>query len=158
MANINEMLDNALKTKDTQGVRDTLITFIMQDEGFSKGIFDEKVAYCLHHGISEAELFTAYDGAVLNTNAGEWTEAYYSSLKTKLRANFSRERLEHLRKVGKKLFPSSVATGSGQKSGRTVSKSGSGSRWMILAVIVVVIVAFVIWMCSKTAPSIPSVG
>jgi hypothetical protein len=75
------------------------------DQGFSQGVIEEKIRYCETKGVTPSELFVKFDGEPFNENPSEWTNKYYATQRTKLRANFCRERLEHLKKVGKKLFP-----------------------------------------------------
>jgi hypothetical protein len=79
--------------------------FMLEDQGFSKGVFDEKVRYCRAQHISDNDLFVPYDGGPLIEDTSQWTNKYYASQQTKFRANFSRERLAHLKKVGAHLFP-----------------------------------------------------
>jgi len=107
MENINDTPNKALVEKDIDRIRSILSGFITADQGFSQGILDEKLRYCKSRGVSEDELFVPFEGEALNENSAEWDTAYFARQRTKFDANFSRERLEHLRKVGKKLFPAS---------------------------------------------------
>jgi hypothetical protein len=105
MQNINETLDQAIRDKDITAVRRALGTWILQDPGFAKDVFDKKVHHCLSSGISKAELFVPFAGEPLTEESAAWTDRYFASAKTEFDHNFSEERLAHLRKVGAKLFP-----------------------------------------------------
>jgi hypothetical protein len=105
MENINVTLDKALEKKDLDAIRRILSTFITADQSFSKGLLDERLRYCVRMGVSEEELFVPFDGGPLNENPTEWNIDYFAKQRVRFNANFSRERLEHLRQVGKKLFP-----------------------------------------------------
>ncbi|GHU27336.1 hypothetical protein FACS1894164_19410 [Spirochaetia bacterium] len=107
MEGINKTLDEAIRAKDIEEVRNVLTTSMVQDPGFSKGVFEERFKRCLI-GLSETNIFDPFDGEPLNLNQSAWTKDYYAAQQTEFRYNFSLERLEHLKKVGRKLFPSAA--------------------------------------------------
>jgi hypothetical protein len=115
MDNINTTLDKYLISKDISGIRRVLSTFITRDQGFQRGFFDQKVDYCKSRGISENELFEEFSGEDLNNDQDAWTVEYFALQKTRIHENFSRERIEHLRKVGQKIFPSAEPSVSSNK-------------------------------------------
>jgi hypothetical protein len=110
MQDINEILNAAIAAQDFQSIRNALVTFIVQDPGFSSGVLDEKIHYCRNNGIAEGELFDSFDGGELKGNSAEWTKDYYAELRTDFRANLSRERLYHMKKVAGKLYPQATAS------------------------------------------------
>jgi hypothetical protein len=110
MENINVTLDKAIGARDFRELRDALVTYIVQDPGCARGVFDGKVGYCLQQGITEGDLFEAHNGVSLESDASRWTKEYHASLCTEFRANFSKERLAHLKLVGKKVYSPVAAT------------------------------------------------
>ena len=51
-------------------------------------------------------LYVPYDNGPLNTDPAEWTEDYMDKLLVRLVDNFSKERVAHLKKVIRYLYPS----------------------------------------------------
>lgn len=160
MQNINETLDQAIKDRDMESIRRALNTWILQDPGFTKGVFDEKLRYCRDRGISETEIFVPFKGEALNEDPSTWTDRYFASAKTEFDSNFSRERLAHLRKVGGKLFPrtSTSSTSSNEeakkKSGgeipasdRQTSGKNNGLPWWLIPIGIGA--AALIWLLSR---------
>jgi hypothetical protein len=105
MENINNTLDEAIRSRDIKAIRNVLTTSMVQDPGFSKGVFEERLKRCLAAGISDSELFETFEGSAINSEPNTWTRDYYAKERTKFRYNFSLERLEHLKKVGRHLYP-----------------------------------------------------
>jgi hypothetical protein len=125
MDNINETFQKAIDKKDIESIRDTLVVFITMDQGFSKGVLDKKIRYCNANGISDDELYAEFDGGTFKEDPVEWDVSYYAEQRTKLRYNFSKKRLVHLRKVGQKLFPAASSAAS-SFSDEAKKKYGAG--------------------------------
>jgi hypothetical protein len=104
MEDIDAMLDKAIADKDLGRIRQILSVFITGDAGFSKAVLEDKIKYCVRMGFSESDLFEEFDGEPFNENSDKWDDAYFAKQRVKFDSNFSRERLEHLKQVGKKLF------------------------------------------------------
>jgi hypothetical protein len=126
MEDINTSLDTAIREKNLEKIRDILVTSMVQDPGFSKDVFAQRLYRCAAAGISEKDIFVPFEGEPLNENSGAWTADYYAAQRVEFRYNFSQKRLEHLKKVGAKLFPaaSSSTTGGGT---RPTEQSDPGS-------------------------------
>jgi len=104
MEDINKTLDEAILVRDIEKIRNILTTSMVQDPGFSKGVFEERLKRCLVAGISEEDIFVPFEGEAINSSQDAWTKDYYAEQRTEFRYNFSRERLEHLGGIGRKLF------------------------------------------------------
>lgn len=98
---VSNKLVKAVSTHDIRSVRDCLSASITLDRNMTKG-FHESLRYCLKNGVSEAELYEEHDGR--NLNRGE-TKEVFSELFGELGSNFSRERIEALGNLGRKLWP-----------------------------------------------------
>jgi hypothetical protein len=105
MENIDDRLNKAIADKDLDRIRQILSGFITADQGFSKAVLEDKISYCVRMGFSENDLFEEFDGEPFSENSDEWDAAYFTKQRVKFDSNFSRKRLEHLKQVGKKVFP-----------------------------------------------------
>jgi hypothetical protein len=128
MEDINQTLDKAIQAKDVQEIRDVLTTSMVQDPGFSKGVFEERLKRCLSAGISESVLFVPFEGEKLNNDQAAWDKDYYATQRTEFRYNFSLERLEQLKKIGRKLFPSASAFPQKEEAKRKYGDGGTYRR------------------------------
>ncbi|GHU46536.1 hypothetical protein FACS1894200_00280 [Spirochaetia bacterium] len=100
----NDELNAAIKEKNIFRIRNILTTYIINDKYFSRGIVNEKIGYCEKQGIADTVLFEEFDGKELITDENKWTDRYYAELQTAFRGNFSKVRLEHLKKVANRLL------------------------------------------------------
>lgn len=98
---VSEKLKKAVSEKDYVAIRDALWSRIALDPNFTKG-FPESLEYCYQNGISENDLFEKYDERPMSD---EVTNDNFSSLCGELSTNFSKERLEKIKEIGRKLYP-----------------------------------------------------
>jgi len=101
---INLLLKKAINEKDFSEIRNILTTSMIQDPGFNKGVFDERLKRCFDAGISENDIFVPFEGEPFNDDRKTWTNDYYAKQQTELRYNFSVKRLEHCKGIGRELF------------------------------------------------------
>lgn len=84
-------------------IRDSLFFAATKDPGFkSGGDFELSLKFCYDNGISESELFQEDDGRVIPTDINEDN---FSTICSFLRTNFSKEKLEAAKKMGRTLYP-----------------------------------------------------
>ena len=98
---ISEEIKNYVAAKNTEGIRADLWVYIGIDPNFTKD-FIENLNYCLKNGISENELYENHDGRSMSD---EVTNDNFAKLCDQLRINFSKERLEKIKEIGRKLYP-----------------------------------------------------
>lgn len=98
---VSEKLKTAVKAKDISAIRDCLWSRIVLDPNFTKG-FPESWKFCLDNGIAEAELYEPHDGRPLPEDV---SDDNFSALSGQLRTNFSRERLDAVKRIGRALYP-----------------------------------------------------
>ena len=98
---VSKNLKNAVTSKNIVDIRDCLWSRIVLDSNFSKG-FPEIWQYCIDNGISEDELFEPHDNRPMSD---ELSNENFSALCGELSTNFSRERLEKIKEIGRKLYP-----------------------------------------------------
>jgi hypothetical protein len=100
-ANINKEIKNYVSAKNIEGIRADLWIYIGIDPNFTKD-FIENLNYCLRNGISESELYENHDNRHMSD---EVTNDNFAKLCDQLRINFSKERLEKIKEIGRKLYP-----------------------------------------------------
>lgn len=98
---VSEKLKKAVSEKNYVTIRDALWSRIALDPSFTKG-FPESLEYCYINGISENDLFEKHDARPMS---GEVTNDNFSNLCGELSTNFSKERLEKIKEIGRKLYP-----------------------------------------------------
>jgi len=130
---VSNNLANAVSSRDIQSVRDSLSACIVFDPNLT-GAFPEGLQYCLEHGIAEDELYEKHDGRSLDR--AETLDAF-SDLCGELGSNFSRERIEAIKVLGRKLRPPKNKTGDvGHRAPRKAG-SDNGSSVVQLAGLIV---------------------
>lgn len=119
MGILNE-IKNDVAAKNIANIRIDLWGCIGNDPNFTQD-FIENWNYCLRNGISENELYEIHDNRPM---ADEVTNENFSLLCGQLRTNFSKERLDKIREIGRKLFPASEK----KTESQTLSTQSSGPR------------------------------
>ncbi len=106
---------------DAKGVRVALTAVAFRDRGFHTNEFDESLAFASN----VKGLWNEFDGEAEKPEA-EWDEKYWNHLNASLMGNFCRERIDLLKKVGKKVYPRSADAGKSSKTHhpRRVQTSG----------------------------------
>ena len=97
---ISEEIKNYVAAKNVEGIRADLWVYIGIDPNFTKD-FIENLNYCLKNGISENELYENHDGRSMSD---EVAIDNFAKLCDQLRINFSKERLEKIKEIGRKLY------------------------------------------------------
>ena len=110
---VSEKLKKAVLEKDLVSIRDGLWSRIALDPNFTKG-FSESWNYCIENGISESDLFEKHDGRPMSD---EITNESFSALCGELSTNFSKERLDKIKEIGRKLYPPTEEKPHSQTSG-----------------------------------------
>lgn len=113
----SRMLEEAVNNKDHYDIVAALVSYIIKDRFFESTDFEDALEYVLESGISEEWLFEPFnDDLHFEEDADKWDEEYYDEARMHLRDNFSKQRLAHVKSIGKKLAPSTFPTESGVKS------------------------------------------
>lgn len=100
MSVIKELKED-VSAGNIKGIRTDLWSLIAIDPNFTK-FFTENLQYCIDNGISEYELFEKHDNRPMSD---EVSNENFSTLCGQLRTNYSRERLEKIKEIGRKLYP-----------------------------------------------------
>ncbi|HBB13436.1 MAG TPA: hypothetical protein DCZ76_04080 [Treponema sp.] len=126
---VSEKLKKAVAEKDFVAIRDSLWSRIALDPNFTNG-FAESWEYCLNSGISESDLYENHDNRPMSD---EITNENFSALCGELSTNFSKERLNKIKEIGRKLYPPTdekirSQTSGTQNSGQRRTPTGSASN------------------------------
>ncbi|MBN1065539.1 hypothetical protein [Clostridium botulinum] len=84
----------AVKNENLNLVRVMIKDSLVMDPTFKE--FNERISYAKK---SISDLFEEHDNEVLQTEKSEWTKNYMNTQLNNLMYNFSKERIEHLKKV-----------------------------------------------------------
>lgn len=109
-------LDEKIAKKDLFMLREALGNTIYGCRDFSDGEFDGAVRYVERHGVKIKE---AYDGKPLISKTkpeDEWDGDDFADAIAELKMNFCDERINDVKKIGKKLYPSGSSKGSAKTS------------------------------------------
>ena len=98
---VSNRLKDAVSKSDIAVIRDDLWACIPFDPNFTRS-FRESWNYCMANGIAEKDIYEAHDGKDLNL---EPTGENFDLLGGQLRVNFSKERLDKIQDIGRKLYP-----------------------------------------------------
>lgn len=168
----SKMLQNYMNAqpRDMYDIVGALMGYINADPQFKTNDFEQAIQYVLNNGVSESELFAIFDDGVdVEPDSSKWNEEYYSFARVYLKDNFCKKRIDHVKAVAKKLYPS-VSTpkpiaqptrqntqsvsqmggvqSEGKKSQSQQSQqnqsSSNPSKLIIVAVVVVILLAVVI--------------
>ena len=88
--------------KNILHIRDELTTIAHEDRGFYTTKFDDALAYAEAANIEG--LFDPFDGEIFKPKE-EWDRNYWSLIVASLMDNFCKERIAHLKEVGKHVYP-----------------------------------------------------
>lgn len=109
----SKMLQNYLNAqpRDMFDIIGALMGYINADPQFKTNDFEQAIQYVLSNGVKESELFATFDDNVdFEVNPSKWDEEYYSFARVYLKDNFCKRRIEHVKAVAMKLYPTAVAS------------------------------------------------
>ena len=122
---VSDNLKHAVENKDITAIHSILYTIAHEDPGFQTSKFKDTLSYVKSKRIDG--VIEPHDGRPFLPEE-EWDEKYWALVASQLQDNFSEERIDHLIKVGKKLFGKSSATGESESSGRSTYAYSGGSQ------------------------------
>lgn len=120
-----EELEDAIQKNSLVGIYSVFYTIAHGDPNFSTGKFWDVFSYVKSKNISS--FLQEFDGEIFEEEE-KWNEEYWAYIASSLIDNFCEERIKHLEKVGKKLYPNhrvqqtTVSTNNAQK--KTLPHSG----------------------------------
>ena len=94
-------IEEAVEAKDLNYIRGLLCSVLGSTDKDINSLFEEDYQYILNHGISEDELFQEDDGEEYST---EPSNENLDFLAGKFRVNFSKKKLESLKKMGRAII------------------------------------------------------
>lgn len=135
---VTKKLRKAVSARDYVGIRDALWSRIALDPNFSKG-FPESLNYCFEQGILEKDLYEEHDN---RPTSDEVSNDNFSALCGELSTNFSKERLEKIKEIGRKLYPveekpksqTSTQTSGTRRTTVSSTKSDNADSGLLIAV------------------------
>lgn len=122
---VTENIKKAVDKRDIFNIRSYLIANILLDKSLT-GNFKDCFEYCVKNGISESEIYEPHNGKEISDDI---TEENYKKLRSGLNSNFSRERVEALKKIAIKLYPSKPNNSNGSNNGSSNNSSNNYQRY-----------------------------
>jgi hypothetical protein len=104
----SNMLKSCLnaRPRDMYDIVGALMGYVNADPAFATDDFEQAVKYVLSQGVSEQELFAAFDEEIdYEVDSSKWDERYYSYARVYLKDNFCKKRIAHVKAVARKLYP-----------------------------------------------------
>lgn len=115
------------RPRDMYDIVGALMGYVNADPAFATDDFEQAVKYVLTQGVSERELFAAFDEELdFEEDSSKWDERYYSYARVYLKDNFCKKRIAHVKAVARKLYPVTVQAQS-EVAGSGASKN-AGSK------------------------------
>lgn len=146
---VSKNLEVAVSSRNIQNIRGCLRSCIMVDPSMSKE-FAESESYVLSNGIKENELYEIDKGGF----SEEQTEDNMSKLVGLLHLNFSKEKIDALKKIGHALYPPVPEEKKSPETGRHPQQDIQ-TNWKTIRIVAGIIIAAVligtgIWKCSQS--------
>lgn len=138
---------SAVEKRNITNIRSALKGNINEDMNFSKGVFNESLNYVFQHGITKSELFDEHDGTVFDLNKDNWIREHFNNVMADLLFNFSEERINHIKQVGRHLYPPVVKPVPNTNLNTNVNKiqgTQTPSKKIIPPLLLIVVVVVVI--------------
>ena len=92
----------AVEERNVLHIKSALTSITLKDRNFSTGEFDEGLRYVESKNI--AGLYDDFDGEELKPES-EWNQDYWTYINVSLVDNFCKERIDLLKKIGRKIYP-----------------------------------------------------
>lgn len=163
MNNFSDYLLNSIEKRDVKAIRGALNGYIDSDPAFKTTRFDEAVGYVQSKGI---QVFEKMDDE-LPIPDGPYSESLFYEIRAGLQSNYSKERVEALKKIGKSCMQNAkvyndIGAAAGQRTSRINDSNGGDfpkkaehqrqKRLMpigIMALVLLLIVIIIIIVMSK---------
>lgn len=153
---VSDKFKTDVAARNPVAIRDGLWSCITLDPNFTDG-FPESWQYCLDNGITEGELYQKHDERDIDL---EPTVENFNLLAGQLSTNFSKERLDKMKEIGRKLYPvneekaksqtSAHGNGKTEPTGREPSSDSgeaglSPTAWIVIGAIAAAVIGGVAW-------------
>lgn len=133
--------------KNIRQIRISIESVNSLDPNGERGEVDERLEL-LKGRVSDDELYEKHDDELFPILPKDiWDEDYFNKQKVKLQRNFSKERLEHVRELGKFIFPPKEKISSSKNEevkNNTQKKSSKNSKLVIAGLIAAGVIAAVL--------------
>ena len=98
---ISKTLEDAINKKNMTGIHSVFYTIVHEDPAFRTGKFEANLEYVRKLNLAG---FIAVHNNEPFLSSEEWDEKYWALVASQLLDNFSLERIEHLKEVGRAIY------------------------------------------------------
>ena len=117
---LNEFFKELGRKKDYDGLKACIVSLIRKDPTFESGKYDEVEDYLKKNDLQDIfQAYAAVPGEPKAKEKSKWDEDYFADCAFALRENFSRERLAHVKEVGKYVYRDKPTPGKEEAAKRT---------------------------------------
>ena len=98
----NNLLKKEVANKDENAVRGALFAIILSEPSFQNKEVYQAIKYAEDNGV---DVYQEHNPSIeIIEDSTKWNSEYFGKVANQLTRNFSKERLSHLEKVGKKVY------------------------------------------------------
>ena len=116
----SEYFKEIVTNKDYIRLKTYMVSLIHDDPTFETGEYEKAEKYLLDNGLGDIyQKYAKVPGEPGNKDKSQWDEKYFSNRAFTFLENFSRERLAHVREVGKYVYRDKPTTGKEEAAKRT---------------------------------------
>lgn len=139
-----EYLEQAIVQRNLDDLRGALKGIIENDPGFQTGRYDAAVRYAQSKGMT---VYETHDPQY-TMRQDNWDEAYFYLVLTYLTYNFSQQRIDHLKEVGRAVMKKYQPAATGVKQEYSSSKKWKASVPVIAAAVALVMIILIVLLAS----------
>ena len=119
-SNNSEYFKEIVTNKDYIRIKTYMVSLIHDDPTFETGEYEKAEKYLLDNGLGDIyQKYAKVPGEPGNKDKSQWDEKYFSDRSFALMENFSRERLAHVKEVGKYVYRDKPTPGKEEAAKRT---------------------------------------
>ena len=97
----SNQLREAVSEKSKSKAQDALQAYLLSDVNYTSHELDNAVDYLLQNGLNPFDSYSVKETDPLDDDQTHWNKNYQGRVQLDLRDNFSKERLEHWKKVAR---------------------------------------------------------
>lgn len=154
---VSAQLKQDVEEKNIRHIINDLIIIIHNDRGLYTSEFEDSLAYVKRAGLTVEEPFNGKAFA----DESQWNDDYWARQMAELRFNFCRERIDHVKAIGRKLYPPKTRPQRNEQTHQQRTSSsqetyyrqqgGSGTNFPMktIGVVAAIVIIGAILLCSR---------
>jgi len=148
---LNEVIDDKIRSNDVDALRGILVGIINRDPTFATKRYDEAIDYIIH--VNKIEIYD--DRGIIKlageyeTDSDSWDKEYYRKQLAWLSQNYTEERVKNIKRIGEKVYSKEYTQGKDEaenfhhpvewKSPTSQKRRSSAGGIVILIAIIIIV-------------------